>query len=106
MGQPKNLSFQESFHLFEAFESEISPSVHHGREMTPQDGSFTLVIEMRQATKPLFSEHRSSLQIPSGSLVFMSGADEIPSRGTMSLLKARNSPLLLHLQMRTYLYSY
>jgi beta-1,4-mannosyl-glycoprotein beta-1,4-N-acetylglucosaminyltransferase len=36
----------------------------------------------------------------------MSDVDEIPSRSALSLLRACESPLPIHLQMQNFLYSY
>lgn len=48
MGQPKNLTLADNWSRFAQWESKIAYHKYQGREMTQQDGPFTLANEMRQ----------------------------------------------------------
>ncbi|PWN49693.1 glycosyl transferase [Violaceomyces palustris] len=102
-GNSKNYTFAENRARFTQYESKISYSSVPGRTLRSGEDEFQLEGEMRTAV----SAHINSLP-DSGDrpLVLMSDVDEIPARHTLALLKACESPLPLHLQLRNYVYSY
>lgn len=71
--------------------------------MANSDGAFTLVNEMRRGVEHFI---RETVKPDPTSLILMSDVDEIPSLGTMQLLKHCRSPLPIHLQMQNYIYSF
>lgn len=71
--------------------------------MTPQDGAFTLANEMRVGVNSFI---HNDLKPHPTSLLLMADVDEIPSHASLSLLKACDAPLPMHLQMRNYVYSF
>jgi len=52
------------------------------------------------------SRSKHVVKPPAGSLILESDVDEIPAKHTIALLKACQSPLPLHLQLRNYVYSF
>lgn len=103
MGEEKPLTFATNKQRFAQWESKISYHLYQGRPMTKQDGPFTLANEMRQGVDDYI---RGEVKPDPSSLLLMADVDEIPSFPTLKLLKACDSPLPIHLQMRNYVYSF
>ncbi|KAL9940214.1 hypothetical protein V8E36_000919 [Tilletia maclaganii] len=103
MGEPKNLSFAEHRSRFARWESKIRYLSTPGRALKSGEDPFNVEREMREAVTQFLG---STVRPASRDLVFMSDVDEIPAAHTLSLLKACESPLPLHLQLKQYVYSF
>lgn len=100
---PQNLTFAANRLRFSPWESKIAYHRYQGRPMTQKDGAFTLANEMRVGVNHFI---HNVLKPPASSLLLMADVDEIPSHASLSLLKACDAPLPMHLQMRNYVYSF
>ncbi|CAO1637909.1 unnamed protein product [Parajaminaea phylloscopi] len=103
MGEEKKLFFAENRARFAPWESKISYHRYRGRAMSQKDGPFTLANEMRNGVDRFI---RYEVKPDPSSLLLMADVDEIPSQSSLMLLKACDSPLPIHLQMRNYVYSF
>ncbi|KXS14839.1 glycosyltransferase family 17 protein [Gonapodya prolifera JEL478] len=102
-GLPKNYTFAENRHLFAKFASKIHYHHINGRGMKPGEHPFAIEVEQRRAMTDFLSTIPA---LTPGALLLMSDVDEIPSPSTLSLLRACDAPLPIHLDLRSYVYSF
>lgn len=103
-GLPKPLSFASNRHKFAAFEHKIVYELFAGGK--PGDDAWTIEADHRNTMTRLIRDTYSSAQMSVPSLVISADVDEIPSRHTLQLLKRCQAPNPIHLQMRSYSYSF
>ncbi|GAK67744.1 glycosyltransferase family 17 protein [Moesziomyces antarcticus] len=100
-GKPKKLGFDAA--RYAQYRDKIQYFTIAGRALAPGEGPFAIEGEQRKHVTELL---RSQVQPPDGSLILMSDVDEIPSLAAVQLLSTCQSPLPLHLSLRSYVYSF
>lgn len=84
--------------------NETLPPSLPGYPLTPSQSAWDVEAQTRGTMSSLLKQQISQFPAQTESLVIMSDVDEIPSRHTISLLKACEFGRAIHLQLRNYLY--
>ncbi|KAJ3043420.1 hypothetical protein HDV00_005118 [Rhizophlyctis rosea] len=103
-GLPKSLLLHENQHRFSFAADKILYAKHEGRPLSQGESPFAIENELRTAMNTLIS---SASPRPNKDYILMSDVDELPSSHTLSLFTScTNTPPSIHLQLRTYIYSF
>ncbi|KAF7428162.1 hypothetical protein PC9H_007383 [Pleurotus ostreatus] len=105
-GLPKQTYFADNRARFSKFNSKIVYLFLPGYPLTPSQSAWDVEAHTRGTMSSLLKQQISQFPAQTETLVIMSDVDEIPSRHSISLLKACEFGRAIHLQLRNYLYSF
>lgn len=105
-GLPKKTYFADNRERFSKFEKKILYQFFPGYPLSPGKTPWNTEADTRDAMTKALRSYIGVLTPNAANVVIMSDIDEIPSRHTLSLLRTCDFKDSLHLQMRTYLYSF
>ncbi|GJJ14113.1 hypothetical protein Clacol_008370 [Clathrus columnatus] len=105
-GLPKSMYFEENKERYSKFSHKILYQFFPGYPPLPGKTAWDNEAHTRNTMSKFLRSYILDHASDATNIVIMSDVDEIPSRHTLSLLKACDFGNSLHLQLRAYLYSW